>query len=150
MTKPKRSHSKKVPKRSHSKKEAKRSHSKKPLHFAEQKTPRTSSDQNNPFRLTATTFWKQMEPAIHKAMRTALEAVYPDSSKGDELFSDVTRRIYRGAVLSAATFFQKQQTNPSSQFLLAQGTCAVQKAVTKASIVADEFDEDCKPNNNRR
>ena len=84
---------------------------------------------NPKYPTTCTTFWKQMEPALHSVMDAALKKTGVTSAAKSE-YKGVTRRIYRAAVISAAAFLQKR-THASSQFLQKQGNEAVSKAVAK-------------------
>jgi hypothetical protein len=95
---------------------------------------------NPNYPTTCTTFWKQMEPALHSVMEAALKkaGVTKESKSG---YKGVTRRLYRAAVISAASFLKKK-TNPSSEFLQKQGDKAVRRAVAKLANASDsDFNE---------
>lgn len=95
---------------------------------------------NPNYPLTATTFWKQMEPALHAVMDAALKKTgIASATKSD--YKGVTRRIYRAAIISATTFLQKK-TQASKHFLEKQGQDALNKAVTKLFDGQDELDND--------
>ena len=92
--------------------------------------PSLALGRANPnYPTTCTTFWKQMEPALHAVMEAALKKTGATGASKSE-YKGVTRRIYRAAVISATTFLQKK-TQPSAHFLKKQGAEAVDKAVTK-------------------
>lgn len=96
---------------------------------------------NPDFPQTATTFWRQMEPGIHKVMQAVLSKAITSKRPSKEESRRVTRRIYRAAILSAATFFQKASpAEPSEDFLREQGMQAVNKAVLKAADSLADFD----------
>lgn len=114
---------------------AKRSAPKKP---APKKVVLGRANPNYP--LTATTFWKQMEPALHAVMDAALKKTgIASASKSD--YKGVTRRIYRAAIISATTFLQKK-TQASKHFLEKQGQDALNKAVTKLFDGQNGLDND--------
>jgi len=135
---PKRSHKKKVPVEVYSRQQKqaanfgglyeqpKRSHKKK----VPSTSPLVLGDVHSDYPRTATTFWKQMEPGIHAVMGAAL--VKSEVRLGGDDMRSVTRRIYRAAVLSAASFLKQESPSlPSEKFLREQTNKAVDKAIRK-------------------
>jgi hypothetical protein len=103
--------------------------------------PSVSLGRANPnYPTTCTTFWKQMEPALHSVMEEALKKTKVTGSQKSD-YKGITRRIYRAAVISATTFLQKK-TQPSSHFLQEQGNKAVNKAVSKLFNGKEDIDSE--------
>lgn len=95
---------------------------------------------NPNYPTTCTTFWKQMEPALHAVMEEALKKTKVTGSQKSD-YKGITRRIYRAAVISATTFLQKK-TQPSAHFLQKQGGEAVSKAVAKLFSGKEDIDSE--------
>jgi len=79
--------------------------------------------------LTRTAFQQKMEPGMRKMMEMALveSGIKPEDT---EKYQAVTRRIFRAAIASTASFM-KDKTGASANFLVRQGSDALGKAAMK-------------------
>lgn len=93
---------------------------------------------NSNYPTTCTTFWKELEPVMHTLMdQLLMETKIKPAQKSE--YKGVTRRLYRAAVISATTYLQKK-TQPSRNFLQAQGTEALSKALRKLFDGKEDLD----------
>ena len=85
--------------------------------------------QKQDLHLTRTAFQQKMEPGIRKMMEMALveSGIKPEDA---EKYQAVTRRIFRAAIASTASFM-KDKTGASATFLVRQGAEALGKAAQK-------------------
>lgn len=99
--------------------------------------------------LTRHAFQQKMEPGIRKLLEMALteSGIKPEST---EEYQAVTRRIFRAAIASTATFL-KDKTGASPRFMVQQGAEALSKAAAKLypseEAVAQQQDAKLGPDN---